>query len=567
MQLRKPLHSITHCELLVFPHTPPPPPNNVSKKSPCNPCLQLELCLKKTLTRANTVLQGDGILCTMSYRRVRRLELTVPSLRDPRAVPGWAPRRRGRNELADDQSSLLQSPAQLRMQKSQKLPDAFADHTAREQDAPSVDQLSDCGNPARVELWLENIVQDPAPEVLDFTDADLDSGDVGWGPDAPEDHDSENSEKSSGPENALQVVDRVFADITLDPPCDNIDDGGSAAHVLDNEPINIETAPPEEEIEHDMISCIHDIEHDARHSEPDDVGFDIFDSPLDDAVASQQDSGSPGTTRAPEPLSHSRRTLDDSTTEERHTPSFPCLSAFKAALMLWEQQHHVSRRGHRELVEVLQMLSDVNELRSLPVYKDTLNRRLQKSLPLLPLRRRRLNLDMNVMPNRTKSTEDVLSFDLRAVLQTFLSSPQNMKLVYRGMAKLIEGPVLEPWGESIRTTSGHCIKDASGHPFWPSDCVWWHCDNTKCEKQHIGRITWCGHDFTGRSNFEGKPSLCIQEMFSTLSLPRLLFELRSQANFHNAIEESNVPLQSQEKFSEPQELVIIFDQDQLISPT
>lgn len=175
------------------------------------------------------------------------------------------------------------------------------------------------------------------------------------------------------------------------------------------------------------------------------------------------------------------------------------------------------------------------------------------------------------MPSRSKPTEDVLSFDLRVVLQIFLSSPQNMSLVYRGMAKLVEGSVKEPWearwwGESIRTTSGHCIKDATGHPLWPSDCIWWRCDNAECEKQHIGRITWCGHDFTGRSNFEGRPTLRVQEMFSTLSLPRLLFELKDQANFHDAIEETSVPLQTQEKLSAPQELVIMFDQDQLISP-
>lgn len=100
----------------------------------------------------------------MSYRRVRRLEFTIPSLRDPRGVPVRASRRRGDSELAND----VPTPTQHQVRNPSKLPSAAADRVDGEQDAPKADRGSDCGNRTGVERWLNDIARDPADEVHDY---------------------------------------------------------------------------------------------------------------------------------------------------------------------------------------------------------------------------------------------------------------------------------------------------------------------------------------------------------------------------------------------------------------
>lgn len=197
----------------------------------------------------------------------------------------------------------------------------------------------------------------------------------------------------------------------------------------------------------------------------------------------------------------------------------------------------MSREGHRQLVEILQLVSDLEELKGLAKYKDTLSRRFNQSLPLIPLRCRTVSLDPPVLPSGSKLTEDVLVFNLKSFLEVFLNSESNMGKIYRGFAQRTDGYVSNPWeatwwGQSIRTTSGHCIRDDMGKPIWPSDFVWWTRQNS--EEQQLGGVIWCGLDYTNNAKAAGttgREILEVQEVHSAGALPEYAEDLSYQARF------------------------------------
>ncbi|KAL7759423.1 hypothetical protein ACKLNR_009513 [Fusarium oxysporum f. sp. zingiberi] len=99
------------------------------------------------------------------------------------------------------------------------------------------------------------------------------------------------------------------------------------------------------------------------------------------------------------PLARSRTLIEDPTIENIHIPATQTLSVFETALALWERRHNISRKGHRELVQILRMAESIAELRNIPITKDTLKEKLTKSLPLLPLRRRNVSVNLSIMPS------------------------------------------------------------------------------------------------------------------------------------------------------------------------
>lgn len=146
-------------------------------------------------------------------------------------------------------------------------------------------------------------------------------------------------------------------------------------------------------------------------------------------------------------------------------------------------------------------------------------------------------------------------------LEVFLESDGNLDKTYRGMARLIDGPVTDPWqatwwGQSIRTTSGRCIRDSTGNPIWPSDFVWWTPSNSNCEVRSLGRVIWCGLDYTDEaraSGATGREILRVQEVYTVEELPEIAFDVSYQAKFTQFEEEQT-------------ELVIFIDTMHLIEP-
>ncbi|KAG6035510.1 hypothetical protein E4U41_006043 [Claviceps citrina] len=254
-----------------------------------------------------------------------------------------------------------------------------------------------------------------------------------------------------------------------------------------------------------------------------------------------------------------RRHVEDTTMEVKHETHPPKLSCFATALIIWEEQNNITRQGHRELVEVLQLVDNINQLKELPVRKDTLRKHLRRSLPLVALRKKTLQLDKSLLPSRSKLHEDLLVFDLRNVLETFLSSRSNIKKIYRGMAHLVNGEILEPWqarwwGESIRTTSGHHVYDSKGQPIWPSDFINWKCNESSCDIIHIGRVLYTGLDFRTSTLTRGEPIIEVQAAYLSTALPAHIAKQQKQAVFT-----------SQHIWH--RELVLVIDERTLILPT
>lgn len=239
--------------------------------------------------------------------------------------------------------------------------------------------------------------------------------------------------------------------------------------------------------------------------------------------------------------SQPRRLYTDPTTPVTHTPVVPNLSKFELALMIWEEENNVTRKGHKQLVEVLQLIENLQDLRRLSTRKDTMRHKLHKCLPLLTLRKKKLELDKKLLPSRAETQEDLLAFDMRSFLQAFLSSEDNLRTIHRGLAHLVDGDISEPWearwwGESIRTTSGYCARDKNNNPLWPSDFVQFSCKDSQClcDPVHLGRITYVGKDFTSRADLNGTRGniiLEIQHAYFTSALPDSIQKFADSARF------------------------------------
>lgn len=121
---------------------------------------------------------------------------------------------------------------------------------------------------------------------------------------------------------------------------------------------------------------------------------------------------------------------EDITEEVIYTVKTPRLSVFATALIIWEEQQGVTREGHRQLVEILQLVNTLEELRNLSLRKDTLRHKLRPSMPLITLRKRTLELNKTLVPSRASLKEDMLVFDMRSVLRAFLSSETNLRNIY-----------------------------------------------------------------------------------------------------------------------------------------
>lgn len=232
-----------------------------------------------------------------------------------------------------------------------------------------------------------------------------------------------------------------------------------------------------------------------------------------------------------------RGVVNDTTTLLHHTPKPINMSEFAFAFTLWVDHNNVTRQAYRELIEIFKLAKSLQDLQELSTRKETMRKKLYNSLPLVALRTKTLDLDKTLLPSRAQIREDLLAFDLKSVLQAFLSSDENMRLIHRGLAHRIDTPVMEPWearwwGESIRTTSGHCAYDSNNEPLWPSDFIRYICREPGCkcdEPGHMGRITYVGRDFTSKAVTKGEIVIEVQEVYTTSTLPQFMHDCSWQA--------------------------------------
>ncbi|KAI1430444.1 hypothetical protein GGR50DRAFT_702193, partial [Xylaria sp. CBS 124048] len=248
------------------------------------------------------------------------------------------------------------------------------------------------------------------------------------------------------------------------------------------------------------------------------------------------------------------------------------MSPFQTMLSLWEKQHNISRDAHAQLVEILQLADSLDEIKSTPKRLETSLKHIRRSLPLRKIRKLELELDNTVLPTRTKLTEDLLIFDMKDLVATILSSPQMRSHAHIGMARLVDGEILNPWeanwwGESVRSTSGQFFTFPDGKPIFPSDFISWRCpgdggcsitESPFCST-HFGRVRYCGWDYrltdanANTVQQPPKPILLVQKVID-----------RAQVSGHMAVDIHNTIFRH--RTMNRTELILIEDDEVALSP-
>ncbi|KAI1822854.1 hypothetical protein F4861DRAFT_540577 [Xylaria intraflava] len=220
----------------------------------------------------------------------------------------------------------------------------------------------------------------------------------------------------------------------------------------------------------------------------------------------------------------------DNLEEYKPDPLTMTMTEFKFALFLSE--FHLSRRAWRALQEVI-TTSPYEELLALPKWKPTLMDKFTKQLPKCAMRRTTVKLNTAKLPNRASPVEDLVSMDMESYISRLLHSPLHKQNIYQGLAHLTRFTTefwhTRAWGESLRTTSGQFLKNLIGEYVLPSDFVRFMClrDECFCHRlkkfggccsHHLGRVTYCGLDKTGRFSDE-HPVVLIAPVYEPHDLP------------------------------------------------
>jgi len=224
----------------------------------------------------------------------------------------------------------------------------------------------------------------------------------------------------------------------------------------------------------------------------------------------------------------------DPTTEVPHYTKPFSMSPFDAAVRLFVQKWSVTRGQWVDFRSMLHLLQNVPpEVAALPARVDTLKINLDQQLPLLRLRSRELDLDIDLLQTRSgqdpkRRKEEIGLFNMKAFFKRLLQADTVMKRSHIGMAAIVDQPTefwhSDSWGGSNRTTSGRFAKVQSGKyrgdVVLVSDFVWYY--NQKGTRS-IGRVTFVGVDerIASRKNRSfGKIKLRLRPVYSRRQVDR-----------------------------------------------
>ncbi|KAG6069682.1 hypothetical protein E4U16_007516 [Claviceps sp. LM84 group G4] len=251
--------------------------------------------------------------------------------------------------------------------------------------------------------------------------------------------------------------------------------------------------------------------------------------------------------------------------KEVKVPKEITLSAARLALSAAVLQANLSRKNYKAIIEAFKLFESVEEVRDIPDYLDTLRRQYLSSLPLLPMRRKTLTLDKKMIESRKTDKEDILMLDLESMVTRHLSSKRNQDAMISGLAHRTDGKVdharqAQWWGESIRTTSGHCVRMEDDTVLFPSDFVMYWKEDDDCEDASTlfwGRICWVGQDFTDtaiQTGTSGSHMIEIQAVQEKRKLDDNIFTTKPNVKHSHCPE--NVT-----------ELIVIEDEKSMICPS
>ncbi|KAG6238717.1 hypothetical protein E4U23_008060 [Claviceps purpurea] len=238
----------------------------------------------------------------------------------------------------------------------------------------------------------------------------------------------------------------------------------------------------------------------------------------------------------------------NTTKKEVHVPKEMTLSSAQMACTAALLQANISRKDYKNLFEALMQFESIEDLRGLPGTIDTIRRRFHSSLPLLAMRRTTLTLDKKMIESRKTDKEDFLMFDLEDIVVTYLSSERNQENMVRGLAHRIDGIVeharqAQWWGESIRTTSGQCVRMEDDTVLFPSDFVMYRNEDDGCQDASTlrwGRICWVGQDFTDtaiQTGTSGSHVIEIQAVHEKRSLNGNIFATEPESHYRQGVVE------------------------------
>lgn len=168
------------------------------------------------------------------------------------------------------------------------------------------------------------------------------------------------------------------------------------------------------------------------------------------------------------------------------------MPAFHALLALWCSTVGISRTQYSALLEILRTLKDITPITDLPNDITTLKKTLHGQIDTLPVLRRKIPVVAAKLPTLSLSERKLYDSSMRyiylidpvALLVRLVQSPQFQSKMYHGMAQFVEKPTelwqSLSWETSIRATSGQFALFPDKTPVFPSDFVYYCCDNAEC---------------------------------------------------------------------------------------
>ena len=277
------------------------------------------------------------------------------------------------------------------------------------------------------------------------------------------------------------------------------------------------------------------------------------DSDSPDNLDAGQEERDMTTTRASTEPPSGQSSIPDLSQEVEHIRAKSEMSQFGLAFGLWCETTGISRNDYAGLLEVLGLLQDLNEIKTLPKTITTIKKHVSAQLPLIKLRHQDVAVASSRIPTgkqkslrkimaamKKQSTESMHFFDPTSLFSTIIASDRFREKIHIGMAHFVDRPseLFESmaWATSIRAASGQYARTPNGRPVFPSDSVYYRCENMECfcndaeaTKSHMGRILAVGRDLTASAIIPGGIQLIINPLLPPSQF-RERFDLRSNAN-------------------------------------
>ncbi|KAI5838707.1 hypothetical protein DFP73DRAFT_599637 [Morchella snyderi] len=198
-------------------------------------------------------------------------------------------------------------------------------------------------------------------------------------------------------------------------------------------------------------------------------------------------------------------TIADGPSKERDVR----IDDFHMALMLFTTTADLSRTQYQALVEVLS-IATLEGIRTLPKSLKTLRERCRSSFPLLHIKSRPIDINLEATPPKTDTPGTAYYFDISEYCRMWLSNPKMV--LHQGFGELVDHPSElwhgDLWMESVRSTSGRYAQLEGGVPLLPSDCVN-YVDGSGLHA--IGHIKCIALDRRGKAN-EGVLSAVVHRL-------------------------------------------------------